>query len=381
MCLDDREFCIRPLTKDCALNPFRFQEATTQGTKFLFHAVLALSSHHLSRVTRDKQLELEADTFNHKSTAIRLYREAIAETDTQHLALLDTLLVLITLEAAQSALSTWSVHLIGAYNLIKASGGVRVITTPRLIAQVMMLNWWDITIAMIARQNPVFEEAYLEIIFSRSEECPQTFFNLTGCPADFAIIMSKLSRQAATYETLQRFDWMKFDYSPIEELERRLRLWRNPFDKTDNQEDPQSMRDCFHCVEAWRYALLLYVWQVFRRGEEPDPHSSNTYLCRLILDHTRCVRRSSPVQKQVLLPIFLAGAEAVDGSTRREVREYCNHWSLHNGYNMFQNVGDLLEQVWSDRKQYGEQQYWWGLTVDQHAKLASGSMTTQYLLG
>ena len=349
------------------------------------HAILALSSHHLSKATSKKQLELETETFNHKSTAYQLYREALSQPDTQHLALLDTLLVLITLEAAQSALSTWSVHLNGAYNLIKASGGIHMITTPRLTAQIIMLNWWDLTIAMIARHKPVFEEAYLEIIFSRTQEDPQTFFNLTGCPADFALIMAKLSRQAAMYEAEQRFDTIHFDYTPVKELESRLRHWRNPFDvlseKVDNQEDPQSTRDFFHCIEAWRYALLLYILQVFGRGKESQPQSSNAYLCRLILDNTRCVRRSSTVQKQVLLPIFLAGTEAVDGTTRREVRDYCNFWSVTNGYNMFQNVGDLLERVWLDRKQYGEGGYWWGWTVDQHAQMAPGSMKVQYLLG
>ena len=93
---DDKEFCIRPLTSDCTLNPFRCSEGTSRGSRFLLHAIMALSSHLMSTSPKDKAAV--AKTLNHKSVAIQLYREALSRSETRNLALLDTLLILITLE-------------------------------------------------------------------------------------------------------------------------------------------------------------------------------------------------------------------------------------------------------------------------------------------
>ena len=380
---DDQEFCTRPLTKDFAFNPFRCREETSDGTNFLFHAILALSSHHLARTQGD--VHLKTESLNHKSTAIKLYSEALLQPDIQHLALLDTLLILITLEAAQSALSTWKVHLVGAYNLIEAAGGVSVLVTPRLRSQFGMLQWWDLTIALMSRQNPVFDEAYLNAIFSSGSDDSQLFFDLSGCPAVFAKFMTRLARTAAKFEATQFFAWARFDDSPVDELERCLKSWSNPYGNTCHnikiEEDPQVTRDSFHCVEAWRHALLIYILQVFRRDQREDNAKTTAYFARLILDHTRCIRRSSVTQKQVLLPVFLAGSEVLDVSSRKEICDYCSFWAEANGYYMFQNVADLLGSVWKDRKQHAEQPYWWGMTVDRYTQTAAGSMTTQFLLG
>ena len=344
---------------------------------------MALSSHHLARTRGDVRLKTES--LNHKSTAIKFYSDALLQPNIQHLALLDTLLILITLEAAQSALSTWKVHLVGAYNLIEAAGGASVLVTPRLKAQIGMLVWWDLTIALMSRQNPVFDDAYLDAIFARGADDFELFFDISGCPAVFAKFMAKMARTAAKFEATQRVVWFQFDNSPVEEMDRCLKSWSNPYGRTcqdiESQEDPQVIRDYFHCVEAWRHALLIYILQVFRRDQGRDNSTSTAYLARLVLDHARCIRRSSVTQKQVLLPIFLAGSEVLDMSSRKEIIEYCSFWADANGYYMFQNVADLLESVWKDRTKHAGHQYWWGMTADKYTQITSGSMTIQFLLG
>ena len=363
-------------------NPFRCREETSDATNFLFHAMLALSSHHLARIQGD--FHLRTESLNHKSTAIKLYSEALLQPNVQHLALLDTLLILITLEATQSALSTWKVHLIGAYNLIEAAGGAGVLVTPRLKAQAGMLVWWDLTIALMSRQNPVFNDAYLDAISASDANDSQLFFDISGCPAVFAKFMAKIARTASKYEAAQRFVWFQFNNSLVDEMQRCLESWSNPYGKighdTEAQEDPQLTRDYYHCVEAWRHALLLYILQVFRR--DSDISTSTAYLSRLILDHAKCIRRSSVTQKQVLLPVFLAGADVLDMSSRNEIKEYCSFWADANGYHMFQNVADLLDSVWRDRKQHHAQEpYWWGMTADKYTQTAPGSMSIEFLLG
>ena len=60
------------------------------------HAIMALSSQLMSATVEDK--DAVAQTLNHKSAAIQLYREALSRSETRNLALLDTLLILMTLE-------------------------------------------------------------------------------------------------------------------------------------------------------------------------------------------------------------------------------------------------------------------------------------------
>ena len=94
---DDQEFCVRPLTSDCMINPFRCREEdVSRGPRFLLHAIMALSSQLMSTSAEDK--DSVAKTLHHKSAAIQLYRKALSRPGTRSLALLDTLLILITLE-------------------------------------------------------------------------------------------------------------------------------------------------------------------------------------------------------------------------------------------------------------------------------------------
>lgn len=57
---------------------------------------MALSSQLMSPSVEDK--DSVAKTLNHKSAAIQLYREALSHSETRNLGLLDTLLILVTLE-------------------------------------------------------------------------------------------------------------------------------------------------------------------------------------------------------------------------------------------------------------------------------------------
>lgn len=57
---------------------------------------MALSSQLMSPSAKDK--DSVAKTLDHKSAAIQLYREALSHSETPDLGLLDTLLILMTLE-------------------------------------------------------------------------------------------------------------------------------------------------------------------------------------------------------------------------------------------------------------------------------------------
>ena len=141
---------------DCSANPFRVRQESSQGSRFLLHAIMALSMQHLAKKSRDEALLTEM--LAHRSTATQLYSEALSESNT--LSLLDTLLIMLNLDvstdslmtrgytdrlllkATQSASGAWDVHLVGALKLLESAGGVKVCEKgPRIRAQIAMLVW------------------------------------------------------------------------------------------------------------------------------------------------------------------------------------------------------------------------------------------------
>lgn len=192
--------------------------------------------------------------------------------------------------------------------------------------------------------------------------------------------------------------WLSFDQSPVTTIEHEVRHWENSHfaavdiqdldmitevlqgadPKSDIEETLNSKQDRHHCAEAWRYALLIYIERVFRwdRGSHRSPEL--TLLVRKTLDHVRSCRRTSQTQKQLLLPVFLAGSETADEEMRRFVREYFQWWATRSRYNMFNSAALLLEEVWKRGHAYT----WWGSVIDQktrHGEAEEAGM--QFLLG
>lgn len=212
------------------------------------------------------------------------------------------------------------------------------------------------------------------------------FFHLTGCPADLVVCMAKLASLASAHEQSQGLGWTASKASRIEDLEATLTAWHNPYhiagSVSDVQEDLNPTQDCYHCVEAWRNALILYVHQVFKRDLAVRSPAVIPFYSRLILDHIQCITQETVIQKQVLLPLFLAGCEATEDSLRNQATDFCRFWCQRNGYRMFQDVGDLLEHVWKDRRESADAGYWWGDTVDQYNTTGpTDPMRPQFLFG
>lgn len=182
-------------------------------------------------------------------------------------------------------------------------------------------------------------------------------------------------------------EWLTFNLSPVIKVEEKLTNWQNDLDPLVNKVDSSSkeyseqevheQHDRFHCAEAWRCALLLYVECVFKReaGQSTQMHMT---LVRRTLDHIRCCRRSSQTQKQLLLPVFLAGSETLDEDMRVFVKRYCAYWAEKSRYSMFNSVPTLLDEIWST----GE---WWGRVINNKATGTTSDgrakSTTQLLLG
>ena len=86
-----------PLTSDIAINPFRCRPQTAQGSRLLFHAVLALCYRHLNRLTCNWSDEVA----EHHGKAVQLLEGALRSKQSQNnLHLLEPILILFTLDVS-----------------------------------------------------------------------------------------------------------------------------------------------------------------------------------------------------------------------------------------------------------------------------------------
>lgn len=181
--------------------------------------------------------------------------------------------------------------------------------------------------------------------------------------------------------------WLSFDMTPVTETEQKITNWENNLNPSPEGEDNRHItdgeaerqfhdqQDRYHCAEAWRYALLIYIERIFKCGPDQPRPRKMVRLVRETLDHVRCCRRTSQTQKQLLLPVLLAGSETSDEDMRDFVKWYCKYWGEKTRYSMFNSAPALLDEIWATGK-------WWGAIVDSKSKpLGPGELVTQFLFG
>lgn len=240
---------------------------------------------------------------------------------------------------------------------------------------------------------------YFNHLMSKQDIDQWTFFELTGCPDGLMTYLVQLAELAQQREIAATMVWLSFNSSPVDKIERAIKEWQNTYvddigsqslsetqDHTStcydaNYEDECNARaDQYHCSEAWRQALLIYIQRVFRWDRISNVSGSLMIRARKTLDHVRCCRYSSQTQKQVLLPVFLAGGEIADEEMRQCVRSYCNWWAERSRYKMFCSVPELLEKVWSTDRSTNSA-VWWGSVIDRKSGLSNQQDDFQYLFG
>lgn len=207
---------------------------------------------------------------------------------------------------------------------------------------------------------------------------------MTGCLEEFVVIMAKIASLAQQHKLALEKENLYFDINAVDEVERTLRSIPSPYPTFNTDFDEEALdllRDRYHCTEAWRNALLIYIERIFRwtRGE-PAP-SNAKYIARSIMEHARCIRRENNFQKQILLPLFLAGAEIRREEDREFVRDYCSWWTSVCGSKMFIDASDFCEEIWERADKEASQGIWWGGIIDKRCSESKLPIRPQILLG
>lgn len=94
---DDSQFCVLPLTGDLTVNPFRCKQHVSQGSRLLFHSILALCCQHLNRLTGSYSKEA---TENRRKATQLLECTLRSKEANSNFHLLEPLLILFTLDAS-----------------------------------------------------------------------------------------------------------------------------------------------------------------------------------------------------------------------------------------------------------------------------------------
>lgn len=216
-----------------------------------------------------------------------------------------------------------------------------------------------------------------------------TFYSVSGCPAGMFRYMVRLGVFAREHKLSSSMTCVNFDMEPVLEVERGIREWSAseyrdrssapapPGGEEDSIEMAHHNEDLYHAAEAWRYALLVYIHRVFRGAKVGSARhlEATDFFARKTLNHVSSCRRSTMVQKQLLLPVFLAGCETEDEHLRQEARDYCAWWNEKTRYDMFYTAHAFLEEVWADQ----DPGTWWGSIIDRRS--SSDTDGRQYLFG
>lgn len=242
---------------------------------------------------------------------------------------------------------------------------------------------WDATLALISRQGPIMDRSYLKFLIYWEKSDDWSFFDLTGCPGELFDHLFHLAELARQSEIARSMEWLSFNISPVIAIEEEILAWVNDIspcgddpDVTDAEAEQRfhEQQDRYYCAEAWRHTLLLYIESVFKSDRQKRPLAVHK-LVRKTIDSIRCCRQTSQTQKQLLLPVFLAGSETSDENMRDFVKSYCSYWGEKSRYGMFNSTPVLLDEIWASNK-------WWGEIIDSKTKSSShGQGQTQLLFG
>jgi hypothetical protein len=190
---------------------------------------------------------------------------------------------------------------------------------------------------------------------------------LNGCPIFLLKAMLELSRLASLYQKSALREWSVFDdmtFKPIiGGLLQKVSSEKVDLRKVDGfscEKGTTSRQDCYHCMEAWRCAVLLYCHRVFDRQKDEHTPSTISQLAHMVIDHVRWISEGDNMRKQLMIPVFLAGAEMRTEGNRGFVRGYSEQWAQQDSFGQFQYVLDVLGEIWQHVDTPEGTSTWWG---------------------
>lgn len=311
------------------LNPLRLLLPLIEDFPPLRNAVMALSATHYP-------MELST-CLTYKSQALSTFSEAIQNVTNDVILghLLATLLVLFNLQSVESGFGQWRVHLRGAYQLLMArfrTEDVRLVLQqqPLLHSIVLQISWYDTAWAMMSLQACEVPDHFVRpAVLLSMENNRGGMADTVGCSESIYLIMRGI---------------INGDVTSVEEV-----LRSDPSNLSvlvGRAFSPSHAADRYFCEQAWKYGLVVYL--VTKRREHVERAQFVKFCTNLVTTYTRSLSCSS-FQKQVLLPMVVAGAQVDDMEIREYFREYCVRYRSEVKYALYEDGLHIMETTWALR--------------------------------
>lgn len=218
----------------------------------------------------------------------------------------------------------------------------------KLIAQLGRLN--------LLRQNrPVREIASPVTPCSVEKQAAKDFYSLNVLELTRPGLIEHQREQSPSEESLE--SQAKF-WSEWNNIQRRLQNWESDISTlprparyaATTRAPPVRQRDMLHINEAFRYSALLYM----QRLAKPSMASSASDMQSIVaqsLHHITQISVQSCMNKFLLWPLFITGAECINKTHRSLIQERCIKIYRESGF--FNNLCalEVLRRVWMQKDQ------------------------------
>lgn len=319
----------------------------------LYHALAALTCFHTSKA----QPQLRVDGQRHLHTSAHLLSVGVEKSEIPLDAALAATLALGFAETWDSeSAATGMTHITGAGILLqqmlenRTSG---VYTQQEEARLEFLYNTWTYmdVIARFTCLNlcPPVPESLVAATVGRLDFSISKLDPLMGYATSFFPIMRRVADLICKVRIKNAHRNSPVIISQAMELKRNIEDWTPPIDLETVEEHSQLMTDAIQTAESYRWSILSLLYQAV-----PELPNLTSYgeLAQKILIYLATIPLSSPTIIVHILPLIVAGNDAVEEEDRDFVRDRWKAMSKRLVTGIVERALEITEEVWRRRDDY-----------------------------
>ncbi|KAI1628731.1 C6 zinc finger domain protein [Exophiala viscosa] len=307
-------------------------------------AILGLSACHQGIQQGDREM-LDSEAVQYRLQAIRSLASLLAKdrrstlSEVEQAALLATIQLLILHDICETGISSHGAHVTGSSVIGERwmEEGMTTSGRGRTVFFLANLAWLDVTRSFAGPERLCFSWTLMQAIIAAAD---RHFEMVNGCPRDIFLIVGYVlwSSKQCSLGILS--------LGALQDVIRagivKLQQWNST-----SYEYPTTDPLWFNVAEAFRAACMLWMMRLLEPSR-PAKDAKIESLVTQVLDNIAEVPVSSPLLELLVLPLFIAGADAMTKHSRYYVIFRLDEIKGRSG---FANPApkDLLRQVWQTR--------------------------------
>ncbi|KAL4782214.1 fungal-specific transcription factor domain-containing protein [Aspergillus varians] len=341
--------------------------------KAVRHAMFALAACHLCKVYPKFE-----DTLirQHGLALHHLKLDLQSKQETRYVLVTSLLLSLFAI--CQGNSQKWILHLYGAKALIDSQLEEG---SPKPSSK-FILDLYDFICCKtrITCDKVPIPRGRLPLLSTYSEQQPSSsstnnnkIHPLFGLAGDIYQLLNSISQLALDKKALDIStpNSTLFTHTQARRIERHLEQWTAPTKPNRSQKIDQLLRDSTMAANAIRWAALIRLYQVM--GDDDDQHSPTTMAMSTkhqvavenILASISQIQPGSPVDGQLLFPLFMAGLSATRKTERLQLEYRLSLLESSIGMGNIAGAHQLVDMVW-ERSRGGVSVDWEVLLEAEH---------------